>query len=115
MQVDLALEVLPRVGVAEAVQLATRTRAEWCALLEGSDACFAPVLNPDEAANHPHMAARGVYQVKDGVLQAAPAPRFSAMPLGEIGPVPRRGGDREAILADWLERAGAMEDGVAAE
>jgi len=94
---------------------ATRTRAEWCALLEGSDACFAPVLNPDEAANHPHMAARGVYQVKDGVLQAAPAPRFSAMPLGEIGPVPRRGGDREAILADWLERVGAMEDGVAAE
>lgn len=94
---------------------ATRTRAEWCALLEGSDACFAPVLNPDEAANHPHMAARGVYQVKDGVLQAAPAPRFSAMPVGEIGAVPHRGADRAEILTEWLSPADFAKTGVAAE
>lgn len=56
---------------------ATRTRAEWCALLEGSDACFAPVLELDEAAQHPHLRQRGVYQDVEGVLQAAPAPRFS--------------------------------------
>ncbi len=59
---------------------ATRTRAEWCALLEGSDACFAPVLELEEAAQHPHLRQRGVYQDVEGVLQAAPAPRFSRTP-----------------------------------
>ncbi|WP_278361751.1 CaiB/BaiF CoA transferase family protein [Stutzerimonas kunmingensis] len=59
---------------------ATRTRAEWCALLEGSDACFAPVLDLEEAAQHPHLRQRGVYQEVEGVLQAAPAPRFSRTP-----------------------------------
>ncbi|MCQ4261311.1 carnitine dehydratase [Stutzerimonas stutzeri] len=58
----------------------TRTQAEWCALLEGSDACFAPVLELAGAAQHPHMRQRGVYQELDGVLQAAPAPRFSRTP-----------------------------------
>ena len=80
---------------------AMRTRAEWSTLLEGSDACFAPVLNPDEAAAHPHMAAREVYQVKDGILQAAPAPRFSGTPVAEIGAIPRRGEDKGAVLAEW--------------
>jgi crotonobetainyl-CoA:carnitine CoA-transferase CaiB-like acyl-CoA transferase len=84
-----------------AALFATRTRDEWCKLLEGSDACFAPVLDPEEAARHPHMAARGVYLEIDGFLQAAPAPRFSGTPAGEPGPVPRRGADAEAILRDW--------------
>ena len=61
---------------------ASRPRAHWCALLEGSDACFAPVLSLAEAAAHPHNAARGSYVAgADGTLQAAAAPRF--LPLAE--------------------------------
>ena len=58
----------------------TRTRAEWCAILEGSDACFAPVLGLREAGTHPHMAHRNSFVEVDGVLQPAPAPRFSRTP-----------------------------------
>lgn len=54
-----------------------KSRAEWCALLEGTDACFAPVLTIDEALEHPHMKARCVYVDIDGVPQPRPAPRFS--------------------------------------
>jgi alpha-methylacyl-CoA racemase len=56
---------------------ATRSRDEWCTLLEGSNACFAPVLDLDEAAAHPHLVARGVYQQRGAGTFAAPAPRFS--------------------------------------
>jgi alpha-methylacyl-CoA racemase len=59
---------------------ATRTRDQWCALLEGGDACFAPVLAPQEAAAHPHHVARGAFIQIDGISQPAPAPRFSATP-----------------------------------
>lgn len=59
---------------------ASRTQAEWCALLEGTDACFAPVLTLEEAVKHPHMEQRGVYREIDGALHAAPAPRFSRTP-----------------------------------
>lgn len=55
---------------------ASRTREEWCNLLEGTDACFAPVLTIEEAAQHPHMVARRSYTVVEGTLHAAPAPRF---------------------------------------
>lgn len=69
---------------AQSEQLATlfarRTQAQWCELLEGTDACFAPVLTLEEAAQHPHMQARGVYRDIDGALHAAPAPRFSRTP-----------------------------------
>jgi alpha-methylacyl-CoA racemase len=58
----------------------TRTRAEWCERLEGTDVCFAPVLNLGEAMRHPHNVARGTYPEIDGVRQPAPAPRFSATP-----------------------------------
>lgn len=78
---------------------ATRTRDEWCVLLEGSDSCFAPVLAPGEAASHPHMAARGVYQEIGGIMQAAPAPRFSATP-GAAGAASRRC-DLADVLSDW--------------
>jgi acetyl-CoA hydrolase len=81
---------------------ASRTRDEWCALLEGTDACFAPVLDVDEAASHPHMAQREVYGRIDGVLQANPAPRFSRTPA-RAGSVPRRGQDRQAVLEDWTK------------
>jgi alpha-methylacyl-CoA racemase len=55
----------------------TRTRAQWCEILEGTDACFAPVLNLDEAPHHPHNRARGTFIEIDGIIQPAPAPRFS--------------------------------------
>ena len=57
-----------------------RTREEWRALLEGTDACFAPVLTLAEAARHPHLRARETFVEIDGVTQPAPAPRFSRMP-----------------------------------
>jgi crotonobetainyl-CoA:carnitine CoA-transferase CaiB-like acyl-CoA transferase len=73
-------------------------RDHWTALLEGSDACFAPVLTPAEAMAHPHMAARAVYVERDGVLQAAPAPRFSATSPRVPGPIPQRGEHSDEIL-----------------
>ena len=56
---------------------AGESRAHWCRLLEGSDACFAPVLTLSEAAEHPHLRSRGTLQMRQGVLVAAPAPRFT--------------------------------------
>lgn len=96
------VEAWPELRRRLAVLFAMRPSSEWCALLEGTDACFAPVLDPDEAAHHPHMAARGVYREIDGALQAAPAPRFSATPAADPGPIPRTGADTEAVLRDWL-------------
>jgi alpha-methylacyl-CoA racemase len=81
-----------------AALFATRTRDDWCALLEGTDACFAPVLDMDEAPRHPHNAARATFVDVDGVTQPAPAPRFSRTP-GQAGPVAAP--DGAAILADW--------------
>jgi alpha-methylacyl-CoA racemase len=54
----------------------SQPRAHWCALLEGSDACFAPVLRLADAPTHPHLAARGTFATVGGVTQPAPAPRF---------------------------------------
>ncbi|TDU00836.1 crotonobetainyl-CoA:carnitine CoA-transferase CaiB-like acyl-CoA transferase [Azorhizobium sp. AG788] len=59
-----------------------KTRDEWCAILEGTDVCFAPVLTMAEAPSHPHMKAREVFLDIDGVTQPAPAPRFSRTPAG---------------------------------
>jgi alpha-methylacyl-CoA racemase len=68
-----------------AALFARRTQAQWRDLLEGTDACFAPILTLEEAAAHPHMQQRGVYHEIDGTLHAAPAPRFSRTP-GTIRP-----------------------------
>jgi len=79
---------------------ATRPRDEWCALLEGSDVCFAPVLTPSEAAAHPHLAARGVYSREDGLLQAQPAPRFSHSPPAASRPIPQLGEHTDLLLGE---------------
>lgn len=84
-----------------AALFATKTRAEWCQLLEGTDACFAPVLAPSEAAQHPHMIARKVYERVEDVLQVAPAPRFSAMPATDIPPPRATLTDVGAVLGSW--------------
>jgi len=76
----------------------TRTRAEWRTLLEGEDACFAPVLNAKEAIGEPHAAARGAYIQVAGVTQPAPAPRFSRTTPDAPSEPPTRGRDTEAVL-----------------
>ena len=77
----------------------TRTRDEWCALLEGSDACFAPVLDLDEAPAHPHNRARQTFVSVDGIVQPAPAPRFSRTPARTPRAVRRAAFDD--VLAGW--------------
>jgi len=79
----------------------TKTRDEWCAILEGSDACFAPVLDLDEARTHPHMAARGIHPAVDGVVNTAPAPRFSRTPSEIAHPATKPGADTAEILASF--------------
>jgi alpha-methylacyl-CoA racemase len=79
----------------------SRTRDEWCELLEGTDACFAPVLSMSEAPRHPHNEARGTFVTVDGVLQPGPAPRFSRTE-SEIRSAPENSGsDARQTLADW--------------
>lgn len=76
----------------------TRTRDEWCADMEMTDVCFAPVLSMSEAPHHPHNAARGTFVEADGVMQPAPAPRYSAT----VTDTPRmtKAADTDAILAE---------------
>ncbi len=94
----------------------SRTRDEWCALMEHSQACFAPVLSLAEVAEHPHNKARGTFVEVDGMVQPAPAPRFSRTPAArpEAGVEP--GVDAQAALAGWglgaEEIAALMRDGV---
>jgi alpha-methylacyl-CoA racemase len=79
----------------------TKPRDEWCALLEGTDACFAPVLTPLEAPDHPHNRARGTFVELAGVPQPAPAPRFSRSAAPTPAPAMHPGGDTDAVLAGW--------------
>ena len=79
-----------------------RTRDEWCALFEGSDVCFAPVLDYTEAPEHPHNRARSTYIEVDGILQAAPAPRFSRTPSAVDSGAPYAGEHTDEILQNWL-------------
>jgi len=106
----------PELKVRLAAHLATRSRDEWCALLEGTDACVAPVLDMDEAPEHPHNRARGTFIEVGGVVQPAPAPRFSRSSPAQPRP-PITGATGEDVLADWgftpdaldgLRKAGAI-------
>lgn len=78
-----------------------RPMREWQAMLEGSDACFAPVLGMEDAPAHPHMQARGSFVSLDGVLQPAPAPRFSRTPSVANRPPPKPGAHTAEVFADW--------------
>ena len=80
---------------------AGRTRAEWEEVFAGSDACVAPVLSPAEAPDHPHNRQRGTFTEVAGVLQPAPAPRFSATPATIRRPPPNPGQHGDDALADW--------------
>ncbi|SOE97233.1 alpha-methylacyl-CoA racemase [Burkholderia sp. D7] len=90
--------------------IATRTRDEWCQLLEGTDACFAPVLDLDEAPRHPHNVARGTFVEVDGVIQPAPAPRFSRSTVQTYHSVDQEGAQTRAILGELGFAAEAIAD-----
>ena len=87
----------------------TKTRDEWCKIMEGTDICFAPVLNMDEAPQHPHNQLRGTFVVQDGVTQPAPAPRFSRTPSAIQCPPAVPGEHTEEALRDWGFSAGEVE------
>ena len=78
-----------------------KTRDEWCELFAGSDVCVTPVLTLAEAAEHPHNRARQAFIEVDGLLQNAPAPRFSrSVPAAPRAP-PKSGSDMQTMLHDW--------------
>ncbi len=83
-----------------AAVMATRTRDEWCSLLEGSDACFAPVLDFFEAPQHPHLASRRTFGTAGGIVQPNPAPRFSRSPSAEAAELHAEGAHSEAVLRE---------------
>ncbi|MEZ5854050.1 MAG: CaiB/BaiF CoA-transferase family protein [Hyphomicrobiaceae bacterium] len=94
----------------------TRTRAEWTELMQMKEICFAPVLAMSEAPDHPHNKARKAFVEVDGVMQPAPAPRFSRTPSKVTSPPAKAGEHSRAVLMDWgvsadnieaLEKAGA--------
>ena len=89
---------------------ATRTRDEWTAVFDGTDACVAPVLDWDEAPAYPHLAARGTYVRHDGVVQSAPAPRFDRTAAALDRP-PAHPGEH---TAEVLTELGRDPDAVAA-
>ncbi|MFO0696200.1 MAG: CaiB/BaiF CoA-transferase family protein [Polyangiales bacterium] len=77
-----------------------KTRDEWCALMEGTDVCFAPVLSLGEAPEHPHNKSRESFVDVEGIVQPAPAPRFSRTPSGKPTPMTPVGKDTRAVLKD---------------
>jgi len=102
------------------IALAVRqhTRDEWCARLEGSDVCFAPVLSFDEAPSHPHARAREGFVTVNGVVQPAPAPRFGRTPAAHPRPAPSVGEHTAQVLQEAgfsaAEVQALMMDGVVA-
>ena len=93
-------EEWPALGAAIAEAVKTRTRDEWSQIMEGTDACFAPVLSLAEAARHPHNVARGTFIEVNGVEQNAPAPRFSRTRSATPCAPRRPGADTDAVLAE---------------
>jgi len=100
-----------------AAVIASKTRDEWCEIMEGTDVCFGPVLSLEEAPRHAHNVARQTFVEVDGVVQPAPAPRFSATPGAIAGPPPAIGAHSRSALEGWgfsaaeigsLESAGAL-------
>lgn len=110
----------PELSEKMASVLKTKTRDEWCAELEGTEVCFAPVLTFSEAPEHPHLKARGTYVEAFGLVHPAPAPRFSRTPSEISAPPCVPGEHSREVLADWgfesaevdaLEAAGVTKSG----
>lgn len=88
----------------------TRTRDAWCAILQDTDACFAPVLSISEAPQHPHNRSRDAFVEVDGISQPAPAPRFSRSNPEVAGPAAHAGQHTRDALADWGFMPGNIEE-----
>lgn len=103
--IDLRAQAPPQdwrdAGVMLQALFLRRTRDEWCAVLEGTDACFAPVLDIQEAPHHPHNRARETFQDVAGQVQPSPAPRLSRTPGKIQGPPPAPGEGGDDALRDW--------------
>jgi alpha-methylacyl-CoA racemase len=98
----------PRVSARVADVVKSKTRDEWCAIMEGTDVCFAPVLSFTEAPKHPHNRARGSFVEVEGIVQPGPAPKFSRTP-GKVRRPPAEPGQHTAeALADWGFSAGEI-------
>ncbi|MDX2232912.1 MAG: CaiB/BaiF CoA-transferase family protein [Hyphomonadaceae bacterium] len=91
----------PTLSEKLAAVIRTKTRDAWCALMEGTDVCFAPVLNWQEAPQHPHNVARETFVTVEGVVQPNVAPRFSGTPSKVQGPPPETGAHTESAMRDW--------------
>ncbi|MGW6489454.1 CaiB/BaiF CoA transferase family protein [Streptomyces sp. NPDC055056] len=91
----------PELRETVAARFKTRTRDEWTAVFDGSDACVAPVLSLREAPTHPHLAARGTFVDHGGITQPAPAPRFSTTPTSVRGGPALPGADTADVARDW--------------
>ncbi len=91
----------PEYRAKMAARIATKSRDEWVALMAGADSCCAPVLDYREAPRHPHNVARHTFVEVEGVVQPAPAPRFSRTPSEIQKPPSDPGQDTEGILIDW--------------
>ena len=98
----------PQLEARLADVFATRTRDEWASLLEGTDACTAPVLEMSEVPGHEHMKARDAWVRVGDMEQPAPAPRFSRTPSGVPSPAPTHGSSTRSGLLDW----GVTEDRI---
>ncbi|MEU0209589.1 CaiB/BaiF CoA transferase family protein [Streptomyces canus] len=107
----------PRLRERLAAAFASRTQDEWAKAFSTSDACVAPVLSLREAADHPHIRARGTLVERDGVLQPGPAPRFSATPTALGSPPPVPGRHTADVLESWdVEDAeGLLSSGAAVQ
>lgn len=92
--------------------IATKTRDEWAAIFDGTDACVAPILSLGEAPSHPHNVARGAFLERDGIVQPAPAPRFSRTSAEIQRPPAHAGQHTDEVLAEWgvvdADRAAAL-------
>jgi alpha-methylacyl-CoA racemase len=106
----------PRMRQKFAEVFASKTRAHWCAIMQGADACFAPVLDLDEAPRDAHNAARGTFIELQGIVQPAPAPKFLRTPGAVQSPPPEIGQHSREVLLDWgwspAEVAQLLDDAV---
>lgn len=94
-------EAWPELREKLAAAFRLKTRDEWCSIMEGSDICFAPVLDVLEAQQHPHMKARGVFVESDGIVQPGPTPRFSRTKPSIRRPPPLPGEHTTEVLKEW--------------
>jgi len=101
MQAQYDAKTWPEMRATFETTFKSKPQSHWIELLDGTDACFAPVLDTQAATTNAHMAAREVFVEVEGVTQAAPAPRFSRTPGAIQGPAPIPGEHTQSVLSDW--------------